>query len=114
MGRSAQKAGSDYIDAQSRITKQKYAAHYQVAWTTDPEFTTLIRPVAEDRVRAFCGLSRTDFSVAASGICDVRAHAKGTHHKEKTAERGTVKSTLYRSRVNQGESSNVHRITCPD
>ena len=24
---------------------------------------------------------RTDFSVAASGIYDVRAHAKGTHHQ---------------------------------
>ena len=35
---------------------------------------------------------RTDFSVAASGIYDARAHAKGTHHKEKTAERGTMKS----------------------
>ena len=39
---------------------------------------------------AFSGLCRTDFSVAASGIYDVRSHAKGTHHKEKTAERGTV------------------------
>ena len=92
MGRSKRKAGSDDLDAQSKITKQKYAAHYQAAWTTGPEFTTWMRPVAEDRMRAFCGLCRTDFSVAASGIYDVRAHAMGTHHKEKTAERGTMKS----------------------
>ena len=43
-------------------------------------------------MRAFWGLCRTDFSVAASGIYDVRANAKGTHHKEKIAERGTMKS----------------------
>ena len=43
-------------------------------------------------MRVFCGLCRTDFSVAASGIYDVRAHAKGTHHKEKTADRGTMRS----------------------
>ena len=42
---------------------------------------------------AFCGLCRTDFSVAASGIYDVRAHAKGTHTKEESADRGTMKST---------------------
>jgi hypothetical protein len=92
MGRSKRKAGSYDHEAQRKITKQKYAAHYQAAWTTGPEFTTWIRPVAEDRMGAFCRLCRTDFSVAASGIYDARAHAKGTHHKEKTAERGTVKS----------------------
>ena len=30
--------------------------------------------------------------ISASGMYDVRAHAMGTHHKEKTAERGTMKS----------------------
>ena len=49
MGRSKRKAGSDDHNAQSKITKQKYAAYYQAARTTDPEFTTWIRPVAEDR-----------------------------------------------------------------
>ena len=96
-----------------KITKQNYAAHYQAAWTTDPEFTTWIRPVAEDRMRAFCGLCRADFSVGASGI---RAHAKGTHHKKDCRERhhGVYSVSIYRSRVNQDESSNVHRITCFD
>ena len=42
MGRSKRKVGSDDHDAQSKITKQKYAAHYQAAWTTGPEFTTWI------------------------------------------------------------------------
>ena len=46
MGSSKRKAGSDDNDAQSKMTKQKYAAHYQAAWTTDPEFTMWIRPVA--------------------------------------------------------------------
>ena len=81
MGRSKRRVGSDDHDAHSKITKQKYAAHYQAAWTTGPEFTRWIRPVAEDRMRAFCGLYRTDFNVAALGIYDVRAHAKGTHHE---------------------------------
>ena len=78
MGRSKRKDGSDDHDAQSKITKQKYAAHDQAAWTIDPKFTTWIRPVTvvEDRMRAFCGLCRTDFIVAASGIYNVRAHAK--------------------------------------
>ena len=55
MGRSKRKAGSDDHDAQSKMTKQKYATHYQAAWMTDPEFTNLIRSVAEDRMKAFCG-----------------------------------------------------------
>ena len=35
MGRSKRKAGSGDHDAQSKITKQKYAAQYQAVWTTD-------------------------------------------------------------------------------
>ena len=111
MGRLKLKAGSDYHDAQSKITKQKYAAHYQAAWTSDPVFITWIRPVAEDRRRAFCGLCRTDLSVAASGIDDVRAHAKGTHHEEKTAERGTVKSIQSPFRGQESIKVNLQMFT---
>ena len=62
---------------------KKYSSHFQKAWKVDPKFSPWLREVAGETTKAFCGICRSEFSVADAGLYTVRLHANGQGHKAK-------------------------------
>ena len=63
--------------------KKKYSSHFQKAWKDDLKFSPWLREVAGEATKAFCGICRSEFSVADAGLYTVRHYAKCQGHKAK-------------------------------
>ena len=93
MSKENEKRKNDNDDnIKAKISKKKHQAHFQSAWKEDPEFTTWIAAVRRNMTKAFCNLCRSEFSVGASGVYDVRAHSNGVNHRARAGERSKMKT----------------------
>ena len=73
------------------VKKKKYSSHFQKAWRDDPEISPWLREVAGQSTKAFCGICRSEFSIADAGLYTVRLHAKGQGHKAKAEVHARMK-----------------------
>ena len=77
-------------------TKRQRYCTFREEWLSDERFCDWVEPVGGVAHYAYCTYCDSKFSIGASGVHDVKRHAKGKRHRERVQFVSITSDVRYR------------------